>query len=67
MAAAHASSAPYTPSDETEETQQAVGRSNLRRHAGQDPAKFTPPPNFHHPAYGGPVYDGPYAHIVGPP
>ena len=41
----------YTPSNESQETQDFVGRRRLRICAGQDPAKqpetFTPPPRHH--------------------
>ena len=53
------SSVPYTPSDEPESAQKFFGRRNLRKNAGQDPDKYTPVRNMHHPAYGGDKYDGP--------
>ena len=53
------------PSDEPQYVQKLIGRYNLRRIAGQDPDKFTPVRNMHHPAYGGDEYDGPLN--LGPP
>ena len=61
------SSVPYTPSDEPESVQEFFGRRNLRKVAGQDPDKYTPMRNMHHPAYGGDKYDGPEAERLGSP